>query len=202
MTGLWKTTLLLSATGVLTLGSLGVVTARQESFGTTGHHMRSRMADWHDSHETAITGCSWKGRQRWHRQGLDMTDGRRWHRMCQHGDRCLGDGQGAALPPANDEPRGERGGTAPAVSSDADQRAFGRSLVADMGCQSCHQLGSGGGRIGPSLNGVVERQGKEYVHSKLADPGFDVANSRMPDFGLSADEIEAIVAYLATLDSA
>jgi mono/diheme cytochrome c family protein len=71
-----------------------------------------------------------------------------------------------------------------------------------MGCQGCHQLGTSGGRLGPSLNGVVGRRGEDFVHTKLADPRFDNRNSRMPDFGLSRSDIEAIVAYLATLDSA
>jgi mono/diheme cytochrome c family protein len=38
------------------------------------------------------------------------------------------------------------------------------------------------------------------VRKKLADPTFNNATSMMPNFGLTMDEIESIVAYLNTLD--
>ncbi|MFQ6046323.1 MAG: hypothetical protein ACE5PT_08190 [Gemmatimonadales bacterium] len=53
--------------------------------------------------------------------------------------------------------------------------------------------------MGPSLTGAVARRGAAFVRRKLIDPTFDNASSMMPNFGLSAEEVEAIVAYLNTL---
>ncbi len=56
------------------------------------------------------------------------------------------------------------------------------------------------GSLGPSLNGVVEGRGADYVRKKLANPVFDNTASMMPDFGLTEEQIEAMLAYLATLE--
>lgn len=87
-------------------------------------------------------------------------------------------------------------------SSDPATIARGRDLVAQKACMGCHLIGDTGGQIGPSLNGVVQRRGADFVRRKLADPTFDNATSMMPNFGLRAEEIEALLAYLATLSSA
>jgi cytochrome c1 len=46
----------------------------------------------------------------------------------------------------------------------------------------------------------VGRRGAQYLRQKLADPTFDKATSMMPNFGLTAEEIEAILAYMNTLN--
>lgn len=76
----------------------------------------------------------------------------------------------------------------------------GKRLVAEKACLGCHIVADEGGNIGPSLNGVVARRGDEYVQNKIADPTFDVDSSMMPNFGLTAEEIGWVVAYLVTLD--
>ncbi|GBD31829.1 hypothetical protein HRbin33_00789 [bacterium HR33] len=48
---------------------------------------------------------------------------------------------------------------------------------------------------------MVRHRGADFVRRKLADPTFNNATSMMPNFGLSAEEIEALLAYLATLGS-
>ena len=60
-------------------------------------------------------------------------------------------------------------------------------------------VGNVGGTVGPSLNDVVGRQGGRFVRQKLMDPTFNSRNSMMPNFGLSDQQIEALVAYLATM---
>ncbi len=76
----------------------------------------------------------------------------------------------------------------------------GETLVAQKACLGCHIIGPAGGQVGPSLNGIVDRKGVKSVRQKLRDPTFDNANSMMPNFGLTTEQVEAITAYLATLN--
>lgn len=105
------------------------------------------------------------------------------------------------LPERPAEPTGPPGpqlATGP-VSTDAPVIARGKVLTDQKACLGCHVIGSSGGPVGPSLNGVLGRRDADYVRRKLADPTFDNKTSMMPNFGLSAEEIEAIVAFLASL---
>jgi cytochrome c1 len=61
-------------------------------------------------------------------------------------------------------------------------------------------VGDGGGNVGPSLNGVVERKGADYVVRKIIDPTFDNSTSMMLNFGLTDEEAQWVAAYLATLN--
>ncbi len=61
-------------------------------------------------------------------------------------------------------------------------------------------IGKAGGQVGPPLNGVVKRRGADFVRRKLADPTFDNATSMMPNFALTSEDIEALLAFLASLD--
>lgn len=101
---------------------------------------------------------------------------------------------GAPAPPP--EPGGLRSGPPP---TDPTLVTRGMSLTGEKACLGCHVVGRTGGEIGPTLNGVVTRRGADFVRRKLANPTFNTSTSQMPNFGLSADEIEAIVAYLNTL---
>lgn len=84
-------------------------------------------------------------------------------------------------------------------ASDPTLVTRGMSLTGEKACLGCHVVGKRGGEIGPTLNGVVARKGADFVRQKLANPTFNTSTSLMPNFGLSTDEIEAIVAYLNTL---
>jgi mono/diheme cytochrome c family protein len=85
-------------------------------------------------------------------------------------------------------------------SDDPEAIAQGRQMVTAKACVGCHVVGETGGSLGPSLNGVVEGRGADYVRKKLANPVFDNAASMMPNFGLTEEQIEAMLAYLATLE--
>lgn len=87
------------------------------------------------------------------------------------------------------------------ISTDSAVIAEGAKLVAEKACVGCHVVLEGGGAIGPSLNGVVARRGPDFVRRKLANPTFNNATSMMPNLGLTTEQIEAILAYLHTLDS-
>ncbi len=88
-----------------------------------------------------------------------------------------------------------------AASTDPEVIARGKALTDEKACLGCHVIGSGGGQLGPSLNGAVSRRSVNFVRRKLADPTFDDATSMMPNFGLTSEQIEAIVAFLAMLDA-
>lgn len=100
--------------------------------------------------------------------------------------------------PAEPTSTGEATGPAP---QGADVVARGQHLVGEKACLGCHIIGDGGGNVGPSLNGVVERKGTEYVVRKIAEPTFDNSTSMMPNFGLSEEEAGWVAAYLATLNN-
>lgn len=90
--------------------------------------------------------------------------------------------------------------TGAAISTDLQLIAEGRELVGQKACLGCHVIGKEGGRVGPSLNGVTSRRDADYLRHKLADPTFDNSTSMMPNFGLTQEQIEAILAYMASLN--
>jgi mono/diheme cytochrome c family protein len=81
-------------------------------------------------------------------------------------------------------------GGKPAPQRSADE------LIAQFGCQGCHVIGGSGGSLGPSLDGVVDAKGKEFVIKKLKNPKFNNASSAMPQFPMTEADISAIVKLL------
>lgn len=102
-------------------------------------------------------------------------------------------------PPTPAVPADEAVQTDRPASTEPAMLAQGSRLVTEKACLGCHIIGGEGGRVGPDLNGVVTRRGAGFVRHKLADPTFNNAASMMPNFGLSPEEIDALLAYLATL---
>lgn len=89
----------------------------------------------------------------------------------------------------------------------------GREVAADAGCTACHG-DRGQGSVGPAWAGLsgatVELDDgttvvadDAYLHRSITDPaaekvtGYTIA---MPDNALSADEIDAVVAYIQELE--
>ena len=85
------------------------------------------------------------------------------------------------------------------ISTDPATVAEGRVLVSSRGCIGCHVIDGLGGQIGPTLSGVVESKGALFVQQKMSDPSFDNAGTLMPNLGLSAEQVAALIAYIATL---
>ena len=54
--------------------------------------------------------------------------------------------------------------------------------------------------FGPSLDGVTERRDVQTLRKWLGDPTSMKPDTSMPDFNISAIEIEAIIAYLTIND--
>lgn len=86
--------------------------------------------------------------------------------------------------------------TASHAKSDVPQRT-GVELVAQLGCQGCHQIRGEGGKLGPTLDNVVSIKGEAFVLKKLADPKFNNAASAMPKYPMTQDDMKAIIGYLS-----
>jgi mono/diheme cytochrome c family protein len=98
----------------------------------------------------------------------------------------------------------------PAVASAADDAASGQQLF-QKNCVACHTVGKGP-LVGPDLKGVTARRPREWLEQWIAAPDAVLAKKDpyatgllhqfhdmpMPNLGLSASDVSAILAYLAT----
>ena len=104
-------------------------------------------------------------------------------------------------------------GPAPTVNPDftVDQNLVGqgRSAWVSKGCGGCHSIGQGK-RAGPDLLGVTERRTIEWLNEWLKDTDKmldsdpigqamlqEYNNQRMPDMGLSDEQVTALIHYMA-----
>lgn len=72
----------------------------------------------------------------------------------------------------------------------------GKLLFQKHNCIACHQLYGLGGYLGPDLTTVVSRKGKDYAAAFIKS-----GTQRMPNYHLGMDEVDALVDYLAYVDS-
>lgn len=76
--------------------------------------------------------------------------------------------------------------------------AAGEKLFYEKGCQTCHAEGTkGGGVVGPNLGTVGDRLQTAYMHYHLRNPQQVNPLFVEPNFGLSDDELKALVGFLA-----
>ncbi len=149
------------------------------------------------------------------RSPLERTD-RQWVTIVNH-MRVRGNLTGrqaravlAFLQASNGDPGATSGGAVQSdtamtfsnlVSSDPTLVERGGQLMALKACIGCHIAAGAGGNVGPALDDVVGNKGPSFVRAKLADPTFNNSTSMMPNFGLTPEEIDALVAYLGSLTS-
>lgn len=88
----------------------------------------------------------------------------------------------------------------------------GQELLREYGCASCHQIpGVAGpqGRVGPPLGTIAERRTlagtlphtPENLRRWIQDPQEIDPGNLMPDLGVTDADVDAIVAYLYSLES-
>ena len=82
----------------------------------------------------------------------------------------------------------------------SDPAAAGEQLIADYECRSCHQIDGAGALKGPSLDGITNQLDDVSIRLWLRNPRAVKGNTAMPNFHLSDSEIEALVAYLESLE--
>jgi cytochrome c2 len=88
----------------------------------------------------------------------------------------------------------------PDVVNETQSIAKGESLFFDdYACQSCHQVGSIGGQVGPSLDKIGSRLTTAWIYHWLKDPHKYHPKVVKPNQGLSDDEAIAIAYYLSSL---
>jgi mono/diheme cytochrome c family protein len=66
-------------------------------------------------------------------------------------------------------------------------------------CQSCHMIGSSGGYVGPNLSNAGNWLNTAWIAEWLKNPQSLVSDAIEPRRDLTADEIQALTAYLVTL---
>ncbi len=77
--------------------------------------------------------------------------------------------------------------------------AAGKAYFAQVGCLTCHRVGSEGGATGPDLTLVGFRQNAQWLDRFLADPQAWKPDTLMPRTMLSPAARSSIVAYLTSL---
>ena len=77
----------------------------------------------------------------------------------------------------------------------SDEARYGQQLFQDHNCIACHQFYGLGGYMGPDLTNVISNRGEAYSRAFIA-----AGTQRMPNFNLSNEETDALVAFLAFVD--
>lgn len=72
----------------------------------------------------------------------------------------------------------------------------GPQLIDQYGCRGCHVVGGTGGTIGPNLDTVFERRDEARIRDQIANPRQHKPDTVMPEFGLSEEQINAIIEVL------
>ncbi|MFI5150894.1 MAG: c-type cytochrome [Bacteroidia bacterium] len=73
----------------------------------------------------------------------------------------------------------------------------GKLLFQKYNCTACHQLYGLGGYMGPDLTNVISAPGKGVIYARAL---LSSGTSRMPDFKLSKEEMDCLIAYLVYVD--
>lgn len=75
--------------------------------------------------------------------------------------------------------------------------AVGKAYFSQVGCVSCHRVGSEGSAVGPDLTAVGFRHTPEWLELYIRDPQAWKPDTLMPNRRLPDGAYKAIVAYLA-----
>jgi nitric oxide reductase subunit C len=73
---------------------------------------------------------------------------------------------------------------------------WGHQLFQDHNCIACHQFYGLGGYMGPDLTNVISSRGAGYTAAFLTS-----GTERMPDFGLTDEEVDALIGFLEFVDA-
>jgi len=72
----------------------------------------------------------------------------------------------------------------------------GKLVWQQYNCTGCHQVYGLGGYLGPDLTNTYTRKGPAYIKAFLVG-----GTLTMPNFQLSTEEMEALIAYLQNIDA-
>lgn len=86
------------------------------------------------------------------------------------------------------------------VTMDDSKIEKGKGLFYEkFGCQSCHQVGSSGGYVGPVLDKVSQRLKPGWIYYWLKNPQSLIPGTIEPNYKMTDEEADAITAYLMAL---
>ncbi|MFQ5608122.1 MAG: c-type cytochrome, partial [Candidatus Zixiibacteriota bacterium] len=85
------------------------------------------------------------------------------------------------------------------LASNPDPVRGGEALFEAYDCYACHRIGDRGRFVGPNLTWIGLRKSKEWETLWLKDPPAYKPGTFMPNFHLSAKEIEALTSFLHSL---
>ena len=88
-----------------------------------------------------------------------------------------------------------RGTEAAHISPVSDEARYGRQVFQAYNCVACHQFYGLGGYMGPDLTNVISNRGEAYTRAFIA-----AGTATMPNFDLTEDEVDGLIAYLAFVD--
>ena len=77
----------------------------------------------------------------------------------------------------------------------SDLERHGARVFQQYNCVACHQFYGLGGYMGPDLTNVISNRGEAVARAFITS-----GTASMPNLGLSAEEVDAVVAYLAFVD--
>jgi cytochrome c oxidase subunit 2 len=75
----------------------------------------------------------------------------------------------------------------------------GQALFVEQGCYGCHTVKGTGTPIANDLTHVGAKYGEAELARRVRDPALHRPGAHMPKLDLTAAEVEALAAYLATL---
>jgi cbb3-type cytochrome oxidase cytochrome c subunit len=76
----------------------------------------------------------------------------------------------------------------------------GKQIYSEKRCALCHVMQGKGGKAGPDLSDVGAKRDAQWLGRFMIAPSSVVPKAKMPPFQGSADELDALVAYLRSLD--
>ncbi len=74
----------------------------------------------------------------------------------------------------------------------------GKLLYQKFNCTACHQIYGLGGYLGPELTTCIRARGNNDSYAKAL---LAAGSQRMPNFNLSENEINEMIAYLKYIDA-
>jgi L-cysteine S-thiosulfotransferase len=85
------------------------------------------------------------------------------------------------------------------VEMDSQRALTGEQVYAEKRCALCHVVHGKGGKIGRDLSQVGAQRDEQWLKKFMKAPAEVAPQAKMPPFKGTADELEALVAYLRSL---
>jgi cytochrome c2 len=85
------------------------------------------------------------------------------------------------------------------AQTDPAKIAKGQAVYAEKKCSLCHLIRSHGGKVGPELTMVGAKRDAEWLRMFMKEPKAMVPKAKMLPFKGTDEELEAVVAYMASL---